>query len=96
MKKLLEPQFEHDCEACQFLGRYMDYNASMGPTNYDLYQCGGKTVIARFGSDGPEYTSGLAFVESTLPLAVAYARALKAGVKFDKRFLNRRDMYEYY
>lgn len=48
------PKFEHDCERCVFLGHF-DEN--------DLYFCGqdgvGPTVLARYDSDGPAYTSGL-------------------------------------
>lgn len=42
----------HDCEACKFLGNYKEY---------DLYHCAnqilGGDVIARYGSNGVEYTS---------------------------------------
>jgi len=52
------PLHKHDCDACQFLGNY---------NGHDLYICNptGKrdacTIIARWGSDGPEYRSGLEF-----------------------------------
>lgn len=45
------PQHTHDCDTCLFLGRCQ---------NLDLYVCVGildHTVIARYGSDGPQYTS---------------------------------------
>lgn len=48
-----ERRYKHDCETCKFLGHYNEY---------DLYYCsqtGLPTVIARYGDDGPEYTSGM-------------------------------------
>ena len=50
------PKFTHDCEACTFLGPYQ---------GYDLYVCD-TSVIARFGNDGPEYSSlPISVVETT-------------------------------
>ncbi|MBC8739742.1 hypothetical protein F6X40_23805 [Paraburkholderia sp. UCT31] len=52
------PQFQHDCNACAFLGRYVNEEGR----SCDLYYHGGhfqKTVIARFSSEGPNYSSGL-------------------------------------
>lgn len=49
------PLFEHDCTCCTFLGRF---------DGQDLYHHGGSvetTLIARWSSDGPDYTSGLVF-----------------------------------
>ena len=43
------PLYTHDCTHCTFLGTY---------NNHDLYFCGDmEEVIARFGSDGPDYYS---------------------------------------
>jgi hypothetical protein len=56
-----KPRFAHDCERCTFLGRFDEY---------DLYFCGstvsvtGTTVIARWGNDGPEYSSGLELAQA--------------------------------
>jgi hypothetical protein len=48
-----EPRFKHDCKQCNFIGRLDDR---------DLYTCsqGGHlyTLVARYGDDGPDYTSG--------------------------------------
>lgn len=57
-----KPRYTHDCPACQFLGHYKEY---------DLYFCDNeiavfKTVIARFGNEGPEYASGMPFGEAVL------------------------------
>ena len=56
MTKTFEPIFSHDCDCCTFLGTFK---------NHDLYHCfqGGirPTVIARYGNDGPDYTSGIVF-----------------------------------
>jgi len=52
------PQHTHDCTACVFLGRM-----AQGVSSYDLYFCPagqssmGGTLLARFGSDGPQYHS---------------------------------------
>ena len=48
------PNFVHDCAPCVFLG---------SEAEYDFYYCAnaeldmGGSIIARFGSDGPEYAS---------------------------------------
>lgn len=76
-----QPWFEHDCEACKFLGK------SKG--GHDLYWCsqgGGtniSTVIARHGSDGPEYISGLGHARDNEALALAVVRAFHAGLLND-------------
>lgn len=49
------PLHTHDCDRCVFLGTY---------ERHDLYYCGSQrigstTVIARWGSDGSEYSSGI-------------------------------------
>lgn len=54
-----KPQFTHDCDACTFLGRHHIVQ-TLVPV--DLYVCNQgmlhlETLIARFGSDGPDYTS---------------------------------------
>lgn len=49
------PLHTHDCERCIYLGRYL-------PDDVDLYYCGQggmSTVLARYGSLGHQYTSGL-------------------------------------
>jgi len=53
------PRYTHDCDHCTFLGTFQD------GANYDLYVHVLKehpaltTVVARWGSDGSNYTSGL-------------------------------------
>lgn len=48
------PRFQHDCDCCLYQGRTI---------HEDIYVCaqGGfmPTIVARYGSLGPEYTSGL-------------------------------------
>jgi len=50
------PIHKHDCGSCLFLGTF---------ERHDLYFCdkviGGPTLIARWGSEGPDYTSGVEF-----------------------------------
>lgn len=52
------PKYEHDCTRCTFLGHSTDGYA-------DLYHCAephtGPTVVARYGSLGHQYASGLVF-----------------------------------
>lgn len=48
----MTPRFEHDCDECVFIGHY---------GGHDLYRCpqmGMPTIVARYGDDGAEYTSG--------------------------------------
>ena len=74
------PQFEHDCECCVFLG-----HARHGDQKADLYFHKGAfetSVVARFSSDGPDYTSGLLFAIRGLNvmLEAALFRALMDGL----------------
>jgi len=70
------PQFAHDCDKCQFLGRYICERYG----ECDLYYCDQgaavETVVARYGNDGPQYTSGMAFVGSVPCLTEAHRRWL--------------------
>lgn len=47
----MTPKYQHDCQQCEFLGHFFDH---------DVYVCSNlsRSVIARYGDDGPEYTSG--------------------------------------
>lgn len=47
-----KPAFTHDCDHCKFIGHLLDHDIYVCP------QSGYPTIVARFGSDGPEYTSG--------------------------------------
>ena len=70
----MEARFQHDCSKCVFLGQYNEF---------DLYVCPGgghSTVIARFGDDGPEYQSGMAFVGVLDELTEAARRAVAKGL----------------
>lgn len=50
----MKPTHVHDCAVCRFLGHF---------EGYDLYICGEglgayrQSVIARYGSEGPQYVS---------------------------------------
>jgi hypothetical protein len=74
-----KPRFRHeDCSACHFLGWH-----DTAEGQFDLYVHWGeveKTVIARFGDDGPEYYSGLAFAKKIEPLGEALVRAVELGI----------------
>lgn len=92
-----KPFFTHDCPSCVFLGccmREPQTKYSPGGSmlywypQLDLYFCpkqvGGPTVIARYGSDGPDYCSGLPFAvegEFGIPeLLEAKKRAITKGL----------------
>ena len=75
----MKPIYTHDCNACTYLGQY-EHEGTM----HDLYFCGSHergTVIARFGDDGPDYCSGLAFAERGIqPYKEALDRAVAKGL----------------
>ena len=82
-----KPKWSHDCTGCRFLGRYVPpMNSPMDkPVVRDLYFCDksdGGTVIARYGDDGPDYSSlpltVLIYAHHDMydPLVIAFKRAL--------------------
>lgn len=54
------PNWKHDCDQCEYLGflvRHDSYGEVLSP-EHDVYlDCGGGTLIIRFGSEGNEYES---------------------------------------
>ena len=70
----LKMRHTHDCTVCVPMGQYREF---------DLYFCnshGTPTVVARYGSDGPQYLSGgipLAGMSPELGIAKAMAEGLK-------------------
>jgi hypothetical protein len=68
----MKPRYTHDCDRCKPLGTAAEY---------DLYFClqtgDFPTVIARYGNDGWEYTSGIG--SGLLPLRIAELKAKLAG-----------------
>lgn len=73
-----KPHHVHDCACCTFLGTYQ-----YGRETLDLYVHSGRnsTVLARYGSEGPEYTSGTdASYGNVSPLQEARLRAQKLGL----------------
>ncbi len=93
-----KPQFQHDCEKCIFLGRYGEnyYNTRSMQNEwieYDLYHCGGETnwptVIARYGNEGPQYSSGLSAILGDEEFAKVHLGYLfEAKKRAEKRGLN--------
>jgi hypothetical protein len=80
------PRFTHDCQHCVFLGSYDDEGRVA-----DLYvHTSGSmpTVIARYGSDGPDYCSGMSFSYGSNP-ALSEARR-----RAEERNLVEYDIYE--
>lgn len=77
----MKPIYTHDCSHCTFLG-----NFSWEGETFDLYHHASNsiedTVIARFGSDGPEYSSGTCFsyTGQSPALTAARLRAQQKGI----------------
>ena len=70
----MKPVFQHDCDLCKFLGHH---------NGHDMYFClqgrNSPTVLARYGNDGPDYTSGLELAAHVGPLRVAKVMAEVSG-----------------
>jgi hypothetical protein len=61
------PKYKHDCTECKFLGTGKKYGLVF--SDIDFYICGGnglRTLIARYGDNGDEYTSSPLFICTTL------------------------------
>lgn len=86
-----KPQYTHDCDICVFLGTHLEAPDGDVSTEYDLYYCPSaenvqeaSTVIARWGSYGPDYMSGNVFSRGpngSSALKTARLRAEALGVK---------------
>ncbi len=86
----LKMRHTHDCTVCVPMGQYREF---------DLYFCnshGTPTVVARYGSDGPQYLSGIPlarygsdgpqYLSGGIPLAgmspeLGIAKAMAEGLK---------------
>lgn len=74
------PQYTHDCDQCIWLGHHYGPNShttgpwaseDQTPVHTDLYYCPGPNpgLVARYSSDGPDYTSRRAIYDRRgLPL----------------------------
>lgn len=54
----MEPKYKHDCSACRYLGT--GKVQILGDGEFDFYVCGpddDRSFIARYGDDGPDYSS---------------------------------------
>lgn len=72
------PYFQHDCSCCHFLGS-AEHDGS--PMDLYVHRTGIPTVIARFGSAGANYTSGLmASYGHSKPLTDARRLAQEKGL----------------
>lgn len=66
MSKTPTPLYTHDCDLCRYLGTVERIQW------YDLYVCerspdaGSRSLVARYGDDGPDYTSMPASLVKTL------------------------------
>jgi hypothetical protein len=86
-----KPEYEHDCENCVFLGHIVEKGPSgRRAQSYDLYYCTQAplipTVIARYGDEGAEYSSGLEIAKALAeeeeddPLVFAMEEAQRRGL----------------
>jgi hypothetical protein len=69
------PKFKHDCGECVFLGIHNDHDL------YYCFQSSTPTVIARYGSEGWDYKSGLVLADFDEELSMARDRAEKKGLR---------------
>lgn len=77
------PKFEHDDpEWCVFLGHADGHDLYVHPVGI----C--PTYVARYGDDGPDYTSGAVFVGTNPHITLAHELATARGIAID---LPRRD-----
>jgi hypothetical protein len=74
------PTYIHDCTECKFLGTVTIHDRVA-----DLYYCNPSnqelsgTLIARYGDEGPNYSSGIGFAMTSPVLALAAVRAIVLG-----------------
>ena len=86
-----KPKYQHDCGRCTFLGTYYDQKHEV---HNDLYHCDqnksfGPTLVARWGPEGWQYSSGLLFAlegEPGEPLHEAYLLAQKQNLNLKKPY----------
>lgn len=67
-------RYSNDCNYCIPLGQFQEN---------DLYYCdqhGIPTVIARYGNDGPDYTSGMGFADIDPRIGIARMMAVAMGL----------------
>lgn len=69
------PRYQHDCEKCKALGKFAEYDLYFCETDLGSHP----TVIARYGDEGHEYTSGLLFADFDPAIAEAKKRAIANG-----------------
>lgn len=69
------PRYEHDCDRCVYLGQHQEH---------DLYYCeqdaAGRTLVARYGSDGSDYYSSGIALAIIQPLVEARRLATEYGL----------------
>lgn len=70
------PRYTHDCSKCKPLGEFGEYDLYYCETDLEKHP----TVIARFGNEGKDYTSGLVFADYVPAIAEAKRRAIKHGL----------------
>lgn len=58
----LTPAFAHDCTRCRLIAHVKPVSGQA----FDAYVCEGGSIVARTGSDGPDYVSVDSAMRSTL------------------------------
>ena len=75
------PRYTHNCDRCEFLGQYGNYDLYVCPKFNDIII---DTLVVRFGNESPDYASGAVFGiqhlnEKNNPYREALKRAVKKG-----------------
>jgi hypothetical protein len=79
------PRYQHDCDDCVFLGCDASFDLYWHPSgNPEM-----RTVIARFGNEGPEYHSGMAFAAPYMDITGAIQMGIAPLVKAKRRAIER-------
>jgi len=73
---MFSPVHVHDCGRCVFLGTFI----ASGNTADLYFHEEPRTVIARWGSEGPDYTSGWELADLVPILHLARALAMERGL----------------
>lgn len=74
------PKFTHDCQECKFLGTisYQERTCDLyyHPATFGMQD---SSLIARYGNEEQNYTSGIGFASTSPIIALAATRAMILG-----------------
>lgn len=86
--KLIEtntPIYNHDCPKCLLVaGNKTIEDKDLTIKKYDLYFCGNAyedfTLLARYGNNPEDYSSGKAFIGLNIPITICFEEAVNSGL----------------